>query len=209
VRDYFIEQGVIPKVVDLTEGAAFLRSENILRYGLAKGFVTPKEQFECLARAENKAETLPARASKMGIAVMESFMEKYRQIMSKSGLMFDTHIKFIDLVQAGHSYVSYNGFTETPVTTGRYVCSVEDGLYDGLINLGSFSCQPAMSSQAIIRPMANANDVPYAAIDVEGPWISTNQSRLLETIAVQAKRRRAMKNRLQPHQGRNLHGVEG
>ena len=51
-----------------------------------------------------------------------------------------------------------------------------------------------MNSQAIIRPLANKNDIPYAAIDCEGPWISTNQRRLLETIAIQAKRVRKKKN---------------
>ncbi len=54
--------------------------------------------------------------------------------------------------------------------------------------MGSFNCQPAMNSQAIIRPLANKCNIPYASIDCEGPWISTNQRRLLETIAVQAKR---------------------
>jgi hypothetical protein len=52
-----------------------------------------------------------------------------------------------------------------------------------------------MNSQAIIRPLSNAGDVPYAAIDVEGPWITTNHRRLLETIAVQARRIREEKNR--------------
>ena len=51
-----------------------------------------------------------------------------------------------------------------------------------------------MNSQAIIRPLANKSDIPYAAIDCEGPWISTNQRRLLETIAIQAKRVRKEKN---------------
>ena len=60
--------------------------------------------------------------------------------------------------------------------------------------MGTFTCQPAMNSQAIIRPLANKCDIPYAAIDCEGPWISTNQRRLLETIAIQANRVRREKN---------------
>ena len=44
--------------------------------------------------------------------------------------------------------------------------------------------------------MQSKNDIPYAAIDCEGPWISTNQRRLLETISIQAKRVREKKNKL-------------
>ena len=53
-----------------------------------------------------------------------------------------------------------------------------------------------MNSQPIIRPIANKSDIPYAALDCEGPWLSTNQLRLLETMAVQAKRERRRKNEL-------------
>ena len=67
------------------------------------------------------------------------------------------------------------------------------GFYDGLINLGCFNCQPAMNSQAIIRPLANEGNMPYSAIDCEGPWISANQKELLETVAMQAKRLRKEK----------------
>ena len=114
--------------------------------------------------------------------------------MAKSGLLFDHHLPFAEIMEAGHQYISYNGFTETPVTTGRYVSSLKDGLYDGYVNLGSFNCQPAMNSQAIIRPIANAGDTPYVALDCEGPWISANQRRRLETVAVQAKRVRKIKS---------------
>ena len=107
-------------------------------------------------------------------------------------------------IEKGHKYATYNGFTETPVTTGRYLCSVENGVYDGLISLGSFNCPPAMNSLAVIRPLSNTNDIPYAAIDCEGPWISANQRRLLETIAVQAKRIKELKN--QQNANRPFHG---
>jgi hypothetical protein len=53
-----------------------------------------------------------------------------------------------------------------------------------------------MNSQAIIRPLANKSEIPYAAVDCEGPWLSSNQKRLLETIAVQAKRLRRKKNEM-------------
>ena len=85
-------------------------------------------------------------------------------------------------------------YNEVLTTVGRFIQSVKSGFYDGLINLGCFNCQPAMNSQAIIRPLANKSEIPYAAIDCEGPQISTNHLRLLETITVQAKRFRSEKN---------------
>ena len=120
-------------------------------------------------------------------------IKKHRGIMEESGLMFDVHIPFAKIAEEGHSYATYNAFTETPVTTGRYLHAVKSGLYDGLVNLASFNCPPAMNSQATIRPFANLNDTPYAAIDCEGPWLSANQKRLPETVAVQAKRAREKK----------------
>lgn len=71
-------------------------------------------------------------------------------------------------------------------------------------DLGSFNCQPAMNSQAVIRPLANTGDVPYVAMDCECPWISTNQRRLLETVAVQAKRIRKMKSGMPPPESINI-----
>ena len=116
--------------------------------------------------------------------------------MGKSGLLFDSYVEIDKLMEAGNKYASSNSMTETPQIIGRYLYSLKEQIYDGLINLGTFNCQPAMNSQAIIRPLANKSDVPYAAIDCEGPWISSNQLRLLETIAVQAKRLRKKKNSL-------------
>jgi len=188
VTDYFLEQGILPKVVDFIEGACWLGSESIVRYGFKKGLVTPGEQFSCTPRKKDGKEALEVRKSKLGLRFIDSIQKELRSIMGKSGLLFDEHIPFPILAESGHPYASYNGFTETSTTTGRYICTVERGFYDGLVNLGSFNCQPAMNAQAIIRPLANKSDIPYVAIDCEGPWISTNQRRLLESIAVQARR---------------------
>ncbi len=104
----------------------------------------------------------------------------------------------------GKKFPSFLVFPETTVTTGRFVCSVKSGLYDGLVNLGSFNCQPAMNAQAVIRPLANASDMPYVAIDCEGPWLSAGQLRLLENVAVQAKRMREKKNEAGPSASKRL-----
>ena len=125
----------------------------------------------------------------MTVRMTDTFIQKCRSLMAPSRLLFDRHIPFLEIIAAGHEHVSNNACTETSVTTGRYLCTEKAGYYDGIVNLGAFNCQPAMNSQAIIRPLANIGVIPYVAIDCEGPWLSVNQRRLLETLAVQAKRR--------------------
>lgn len=205
VTEFFIAQGVIPKVVDLAEGMLWLQSESIIKFGFRSGITDPYRQFNpmnmlynALMKQKNISEAKAAFSDKGNMVFMDYYKKRYLNIMGKSGLMSDPFAKYARLAAEGHKYISNNTFSETCTTTGRYVCAVEDGVFDGLINLGSFNCQPAMNSQAIIRPLSNAGDVPYAAIDVEGPWITTNHRRLLETIAVQAKRAREMKNRKIP-----------
>ncbi|MFX1426270.1 MAG: hypothetical protein ACFFBE_07445 [Promethearchaeota archaeon] len=200
VEEFFLEKGIIVKVVDLIESLNMLLSEPILRYGFRKGILTPKQQFEealldlSVVEEEYKRDAMKAKRSLNKMEFLASQCNTYRKIMSKTGLLFDPQVDYVDLMEEGNKYVSSNSFTETPVTTGRFIHSVNSGVFDGLINMGAFNCQPAMNSQAIIRPLANKSDIPYAAIDCEGPWISTNQRRLLETIAVQARRVRKKKN---------------
>ena len=200
IEEYFLEKGIIVKVVDLTESLNLLLSEPALRYGFRKGILNPKRQFKEASldlsgvEEEYQRDAQKAKRSLLKMEFLASQCQSFRKIMSKSGLLFDPHVDYVDLVEEGNKYASSNSFTETPVITGRFIHSIKSGVYDGLINMGVFNCQPAMNSQAIIRPLANKCDIPYAAIDCEGPWISTNQRRLLETIAVQAKRVRKDKN---------------
>lgn len=202
IEEFFLERGIITKVVDIVESMSLILAESIIRYGFKKGFITPKEQFnekliESIDSDENdRKEALRAKRNKSALNFLNSQCKILKKIMRKSGLMFDPFIDFIDLFEEGNKYVSSNSLSETPIITGRFLHSIKEGIYDGLINLGTFNCQPAMNSQAIICPLANKCDIPYAAIDCEGPWISTNQRRLLETIAIQAKRVRNKKNEL-------------
>ena len=191
---------IITKVVDIVEAMSLTLAESTIRYGFKKGFITPKEQFnEQLLDSYNsdeneRKEVLRVKRNKNALNFLNSQCKMFKKIMRKSGLMFDPFIDFIDLFEEGNKYVSTNSISETPIIVGRFLYSIKDGIYDGLVNLGTFNCQPAMNSQAIIRPLANKCDIPYAAIDCEGPWLSTNQYRLLETIAIQAKRVRKEKN---------------
>ncbi|MFX1413162.1 MAG: hypothetical protein ACFFA2_04915 [Promethearchaeota archaeon] len=202
VENFFLDRGIITKVVDIVETMSLILAESTIRYGFKKGYITPKEQFnEQLLNASGLDETeqkevIRIKRNKSALNFLNSQLKIFKKIMSKSGLIFDPFIDFIDLIEEGSKFVSSNSLSETPIITGRFLHSIKEGIYDGLINLGTFNCQPAMNSQAIIRPLANKSEIPYAAIDCEGPWISTNQRRLLETIAIQAKRVRKKKNDL-------------
>ncbi|MFX0037079.1 MAG: hypothetical protein ACFE9I_15720 [Candidatus Hermodarchaeota archaeon] len=200
IEDFFLEKGIIPKVVDIAESMNLILAESTIRFGFRKGIISPKEQFndEVLElyniEEKDRKEIKRVKRNRATMRFLNSQCKLFRKIIGNSGLLFDPHVDFIDLLEEGNIYISSNSFTETPIITGRFLHSIKNGIYDGLINLGTFNCQPAMNSQAIIRPLANKSDIPYAAIDCEGPWISTNQRRLLETIAIQAKRVRNKKN---------------
>lgn len=202
IEEFFLKKGIITKVVDLAEAMTLLLSENTLRFGLKKGLLTPKEQFDeslidfSQLNEQEQKEALKAKRSRSVINFLDTQCKTYRRIMGKSGLLFDSYVEIDKLLEEGNKHASANSMTETPLIVGRFLYSIKEHIYDGLINLGTFNCQPAMNSQAIIRPLANKSEVPYAAIDCEGPWISSTQIRLLETIAVQAKRLRRKKNKV-------------
>ncbi|MHA1915580.1 MAG: hypothetical protein ACW986_16685 [Promethearchaeota archaeon] len=202
VEQFFLDSGIIPKVADLADTTIFILGEIILRFGFKRGYSHPREQFdESLINYESldekgRREADKAIRNRKKMEFFHSQCKTFRRIIGKSGLLIDKDCEVIDLLEKGDEFITTNSCTETPLITGRYIHSLECGVYDGLVNLGTFNCQPAMNSQAIIRPLANKNDIPYAAIDCEGPWISTNQRRLLETIAIQAKRVRENKNKL-------------
>jgi len=202
VENYFLEMGIIPKVVEYAELIELTLSSFIVRFGFKRGYTTPKEQFdESLIDYSNltEKELREAESAKRYMNALKFFNSQcqlYRKVIEETGLLFDPQVKFEDILEKGNEYASVNGITETPMIIGRFIHSLQSGVYDGLINLSTFNCQPAMNSKPIIRPIANKSDVPYASLDCEGPWISTNQIRLLETIAVQAKRVRRRKNEL-------------
>ncbi|MEW6444288.1 MAG: acyl-CoA dehydratase activase, partial [bacterium] len=191
VTRYFLEQGILAKVVPYSEGVCWFASEPVVRYGFRAGRITPREQFAHSPRGIDRDEAVRVRQSRFSVTLIGSMEKRLRDFMSGSGLLFDMPVPFLDVAEQGHRHASHIGFTETTVTTGRYLCSLRAGLYDGLVNLGAFNCQPAMNSQAIVRPLANASSIPYVAVDCEGPWLSAHQRRLLESVAVRARRVRS------------------
>lgn len=199
VEDYFLEQEIIPKVVDLSETMDWLSAERAYRYGFKRGKIHPNDQLKLFGILlsffnNNQKEVREALKSIIRLSAFTRRARSYREIIAKSGLIFDKTPSFRHLADLSYEYLSHNGITEASVIAGRFIHAVETDVYDGIVNLGCFNCNPAMNSQAIIRPIANRSDIAYTALDVEGPWLSTNQRRLLETIAVRAKRIREIKN---------------
>jgi predicted nucleotide-binding protein (sugar kinase/HSP70/actin superfamily) len=200
-EEYFLNNGIIPKVVDLYEPSNWVLYEYIMRYNFELGRITSKKQFSLsrlifsLIFKKYKLDGLKALTTRLAMNYVDSHVKTYRKIIGKTKLLFEEDISFKTLIEESRKSVSCFVFNETLTTTGRFIQSIKSDYYDGLINLGSFNCQPAMNSQAVIRPLANQSDMPYIAIDCEGPWISSSHQRLLETIAVQAKRVRKEKNK--------------
>lgn len=191
--DFLLSNNVLPKVVDSYESLRWLYSDSILKYGLKNGALTPKEQFGIKGSISSAIWDKIALLSQINIFWIGRAAKKYRRIMKKSGLIFSEYVSFFKFISDSHKYASFNTFSETSSIVGSFISAVNSGIYGGIINLGAFNCQPAMNSQAIIRPLAISCGIPYAVIDCEGPWISENQMRLLETIIVQAKRHKQKK----------------
>ena len=195
IIEFFEERGIITKSIDFTEGINWLTSEHVVRYGIERGMMTPDDQYSLKTFFSSFwkpkgglrffFKALRARAHVWDVDLTIKF---FRWHMGKTGLLYDIHTPFPELSRAGHPYASTNGFNETSITVGRYLCTVNEGVFDGLVNTGSYNCQAARNSQAILQSLSGSYDMPYVPIDCEGPWLSASQERLLETLAVQAKR---------------------
>ncbi len=201
ITEFFLERGIIAKVVDFGEGINWLTGEPLIRHGLKRGLLSAKDMFGIASLLfsifnprNNFREAIAAVRARLLLTALDFYARRYRRIMGRSRLVYGVHVPFYKIVEEGGKTLSLMGCSETPITVGRYLCSITSGAFDGMVNVGCFNCQPAMNSQAVLRPLAGAADVPYAAIDLEGPWISANQRRLLEVIAVQAERVREKKN---------------
>jgi len=130
IEEFFLERGIIAKVVDIVESMSLLLAESTIRYGFEKGITSPKEQFneELLnslsLNEDERKEAKRAKKSRNTMKFLNSQCKIFRRIIGKSGLLFDSFIHFIDLFEEGNKYVSSNSFTETPLITGRFLYSI-------------------------------------------------------------------------------------
>jgi hypothetical protein len=99
-------------------------------------------------------------------------------------------VPFGDVEREGHKRISMNGYTEAPMTIGRYATLLASGAFDGYVNISAFNCAPANTASAVIHALSLRTDTPYAVIESDGDSITGGQMRQLETVAVQCRRRR-------------------
>jgi hypothetical protein len=99
-------------------------------------------------------------------------------------------VPFGDIEREGHKRISVNGYTEAPMTIGRYASLLASPAFDGYVNIGAFNCAPSNTASAVIHALSVRTDIPYAVVESDGDCITTGQLRQLETVAVQCRRRR-------------------
>lgn len=196
VVDFFISQGIIPKVVDVSGFLYLLTVTKYTKYALKRGKVPLRDQTNLLSfllsvytSGTNYKEAFEAMRSGILSKDIDSTRMQFMKIAWNSGL-FNTcdPASFKKIAFEGNDYASFNTFSETPQVVGNFVAASRSGEFNGLMHLLTFNCQPSVNAQAIIRPLATHCDVPYASMDMDGNVVSANNLKILETLAVQTKR---------------------
>jgi len=109
VTDYFLQEGVLAKLVPYSESLCWLAAETVVRHGFREGIITPREQFSYRPPKTNREEALKFRQSRYSVTLVTSVEKRFRSIMDASGLMFDEPIPFLDIAEEGHKYASHLG----------------------------------------------------------------------------------------------------
>ncbi|MCP4181672.1 MAG: hypothetical protein GY756_28230 [bacterium] len=203
VTEYFENQNIIVKQIDITEGLIAFQCEDLYRYCIANNILDPNDQFKyrlyliplfkvvlknSLGMHSKNKSIFKAIEARIAVGYLEFMIKRYRKFLMHSDLLFDEFISFKKLVTEGNKYITNNAMTESSINVGRYLNTINNNVFDALINLGTFNCQPAMNSSAVLRSIVNKYDMPYVSMDCDGGELSANQIRLLESLVVQAKR---------------------
>jgi predicted nucleotide-binding protein (sugar kinase/HSP70/actin superfamily) len=196
VKDFFEERGILTKTTEMSEFICFMQAEDIVRLGFSHGRLAPVDQCsmtallsELISGADRPA-AMRALSARIRIGFIEMLDRRWRRIAAGSGLLFSPYVAFGDVEREGHKRISMNGYTEAPMTIGRYATLLESGAFDGYVNIGAFNCAPANTASAVIHALSLRSDTPYAVIESDGDCITTGQLRQLEMVAVQCRRRR-------------------
>lgn len=191
IRDFFERRGILSKTGDIGEFLCFYETEPIVRRGFALGRLTPGQHFALgtllaglLHNPTDQPRFAALRAS-LHVMAIEVLDHHWRSLMADCGLVFAPDIHYRKVIQAGHQRVSINGWTEAPCTAGRYLISIDEGAFDGYVNIGAFNCTPASNATAVTHDAAIINDQPYAVIEADGANITASQLRQLEAVASQ------------------------
>lgn len=199
--EYYTQQGIIPKIVDGHEFSLLLVSEFVRRHGFKRGYDTFKEQMNIgkilisyLNLKQDKKEIGLAFKACLALKSADSAIQRFRKACQTSGIIFDKHVSFESILEEGHKLLNANTFYEADVAVGRYLNSIENEVFDGLVHIAVFNCQPSINAQTLIGGLSHKYDIPYAGLELDGPWLSNIHRRLMENVAVQAKRLRKQKN---------------
>ena len=196
VKEFFEERGILTKTTEMSEFICFLQAEDIVRHGFSNGYVAPVDQCSLsvllseLISAGDRTPAMRALSARVRIGFIELLDQRWRRIAAESGLLFSPYVPFGDVEREGHKRISLNGYTEAPMTIGRYATLLASGAFDGYVNIGAFNCAPSNSASAVIHALSLRTDTPYAVIESDGDCITAGQMRQLETVAVQCRRRR-------------------
>ncbi|CQR73471.1 hypothetical protein SOV_28310 [Sporomusa ovata DSM 2662] len=198
---YCSQQGIIPKIVGFHEFLLYLFSDCARSYGFKKGYDSLEQQFN-LGSIISSSFTSPQDAQEGNLAISSCFTlqladfmnQRFRKAIQGSGIVYDKHVSYTNILKEGHRLINDNVFTEASVAVGKYLSSIETGVFDGLVNIALFTCQPSINGQAFIRALSHQYDIPFAGLELEGPWLSANHHRLLENVIFQARRLRQEKN---------------
>ena len=196
VRDFFEERGILTKTTEMSEFICFLQAEDIVRLGFSHGHLAPGDQgsmsvlLSQLLSDEDRTVAKRALTARVHIEFIEMLEQRWRRIAAESGLLFSPYVPFGDVEREGHKRISLNGYTEAPITVGRYAALLASGAFDGYVNIGAFNCAPANAASAVIHELSLTTDIPYAVIESDGDSITAGQLRQLEIVAVQSRRKR-------------------
>ena len=177
VKDFFEQRGILTKTTEMSEFICFLQAEDIMRQGFSRGYLAPVDQGSLsvllseLISADDRTVAKRAISARARIGFIEILEQRWRRIAAESGLLFSPYVPFSDVERRGHERISLNGFTEAPLTIGRYATLLASGAFDGYINIGAFNCAPSNSASAVIHVLSLRIDTPYAVIESDGDSI--------------------------------------
>ncbi len=196
IRAVLEDRGVIVKLGELAEFLYhFVVQVEVTRPAYHRGIVSPEEQFAwgtvigAVVRGGGRA-ALRSLKARVECTTIDALIRRWRGIVGRSGLLFDRATPMKDLVFKAHHLVSHNTFTEATTALGRLLQTVEDGVFDGIVNLGSFCCAEVHLGEALAAPHLRTTDVAFASLAVEGVTLTADDIQTLETLAAQCWRRR-------------------
>jgi predicted nucleotide-binding protein (sugar kinase/HSP70/actin superfamily) len=207
VSDYFIDCGIIPKVVDFTGFIYLINTEYCAREGLKRGRIRLEDQIKlaplmmslCDYKTNHK-EVITAIKSVLVIKAIDALRKRYHHMARMDRVPFSNrYVSLREVTCEGNRIASVNPITETYKAVGEYVVLSRSDQYDGLMNIAGFNCQPAINAQTITRSLAATSDIPYASLDMEGPWLSASQVRILEGLSLQVRRYHEERTRTRSH----------